>query len=236
MSRRTVRNKGVRVSIRKTRGVPGRGKFVFFPGRRKLFSILTVVQTYPIPFSMITGGRIKRVPFLGRIFTYVGTFVVSERSLGRSVRIVIGMVQRIGTNHGCLVFPRKAEDGGKGRPKPFGNNDFGATAGAGYPVIPITLVSSFGTFSANSAREVAMRIRVLPPVCCRRCGSVRAARLTRRIGEQVRGMVRRGVVWGEGSFSRIKAGASSESFFYYVFYVGAGHFVYRLLNVCGRGI
>lgn len=191
MSGETIGNNGLMVSNRNVRGVPGRGKFVFFPGRRKLFSMLTVVRIYPMPFSMITGGRLAGMPFLGRMFTYVGTFVVSHSSIGRSVRMVVGIVGRMGTKEGCLVFTRKAEDGSNGRPRRFGNKDFGTTAGSGYPVMPMTLVSSCGTFSAKSIGGLVIRMRFLRPVCCSRCGSVGAARVTTRMGGHVRTAVAR---------------------------------------------
>lgn len=174
------------VSMRKRRGVPGRSKFVFFPGRRNLCSMLTVIRTYARPFSIMTGGRIRGIPFLGRMFGVVGTFVVSHRSIHRTVGAVADMAGRILSKEGCLVFPRKAHSGGKGGINSFGKKDFGTTAGTGYPVVPMTLISSFGPFSAGDAEPIAIRIRFLGPVLCRSCGSVGAIRVTTTMRRRVR--------------------------------------------------
>lgn len=156
---------GIRVAVNGTERLPA-GPVIVMSNHQSNFDILALQGHFPRRLSWIAKEELFRIPVFGPSMRR-GGYIPLDRGHGRkALKSIDEAAQQIRNGASVIIFPEgtRTRDG---RLLPFKRGGFMLAARAGVPVVPVTLVGSFGVNPGGTCKLYPFRqveIRIGEPI------------------------------------------------------------------------
>ena len=159
-------NKGGNVIIKSSgqENIPKNENFIFFPNHQGLYDVLAVVDTCPVPFSVVSKKEMAKVPFLKQVFTCMGVQFMDREDIRQSMRVIMSVAEEVKNGKNYLIFPEGTRSKKGNQLGEFKGGSFKAAVKAKCPIVPVALIDSFKPFDTKTTKQVEVQIHYLAPL------------------------------------------------------------------------
>lgn len=143
--------------------IPKENGFMFFPNHQGMYDVLALVDTCPIPFSVVSKIEVKNVPFLKQVFACMGAHFMDRDDIRQSMQVIMDVSKEVSEGKNYLIFPEGTRSKEGNKVGEFKGGSFKAATKAKCPIVPVALINSFEPFDTNSIKKVEVQIHYLEP-------------------------------------------------------------------------
>lgn len=159
-------NQGGKVEITVTgeEHIPKESGFMFFPNHQGLYDILAIMDTCPVPFSVVAKKEIKDIPLLKQVLKCMKAFFIDREDVRSSMKIIAEVSKQVKEGKNYLIFPEGTRSRKQNQVFEFKGGSFKAATKAKCPIIPVALIDCYKPFDEKSIKPVHVQVHYLEPI------------------------------------------------------------------------
>lgn len=159
-------NKGGRVKIEYDglENLPAGNGFILFPNHQGLYDVLTMLQTFDRPFSVVVKKETQKVFLLNRVLKMLDAEFMDREDVRQSLKIIQSVSARVKAGENFIIFPEGTRSKRGNRMNAFKPGAFKSATMAHAPIVPVALIDCFVPFDSHSIRKTTVQMHILPPL------------------------------------------------------------------------
>ncbi len=184
-------NKGANVTIQAygVENIPKENGFMFFPNHQGLYDVLPIIQTCPVPFSVVSKKEVANIPFLKQAFACMGAYMIDRDDLRQSMQIINQVAKDVSDGRNVLIFAEGTRSKNGNQVGEFKGGSFKAATKAKCPIVPVALVDCFKPFDTNTTKPVTVQVHYLKPLPYEEYKGMRTVEIAALVQERIQSVI-----------------------------------------------
>ncbi|MBQ7371037.1 MAG: 1-acyl-sn-glycerol-3-phosphate acyltransferase [Blautia sp.] len=144
--------------------IPKESGFMLFPNHQGMYDVLALIETCPVPLSVVAKKEVGNVPGLKQIFRCIRAFLIDREDLRQSMRVIQDVAKEVSSGRNYVIFPEGTRSRQGNHLQEFKGGSFKAATKSKCPIVPVALIDAYKAFDTGSIRKLTVQVHYLPPM------------------------------------------------------------------------
>lgn len=144
--------------------IPSEGGFMLFPNHQGMYDVLALIDTCPLPISVVAKKEVGNVPGLKQIFQCMRAFLIDREDLRQSMHVIQDVAKEVKAGRNYVIFPEGTRSKQGNHVQEFKGGSFKAATKSKCPIVPVALIDSYKAFDTGSIKKLTVQVHYLEPM------------------------------------------------------------------------
>lgn len=164
IDRRAIKGGRIIIDIHGQENYPKENGFMMFPNHQGLFDVLAIMQTCPVPFSVVMKKEVQNIPFLKQVFACMKAYAIDRDDVRQSMKVIQQVAKEVQSGRNYLIFPEGTRTKDPNHVHEFKGGSFKSATKSKCPIVPIALIDSYKSFDTKSIEKIKVQVHILKPM------------------------------------------------------------------------
>lgn len=159
-------NKGGRITLEEygQENIPSENGFILFPNHQGMYDVLAIVDTCPVPLSVVAKKEVEHTQGLKQVFACMRAKLIDRQDLRQSMKIIQQVTEEVKQGRNYIIFAEGTRSRKQNELLDMKGGSFKSAVKAKCPIVPVALIDSFKAFDTNSIQPITIQVHVLKPL------------------------------------------------------------------------
>ena len=143
---------------------PKENGYMLFPNHQGMYDALAILDTLPVPVSIVYKIELKDIPFIKQIAKCIKAFFIDRDDVRQSMKVIMEVSEELKKKRNYIIFPEGTRSKDGNNVGEFKGGSFKAATKAKCPIVPVALIDSFKPFDSHSIKPVEVQVHYLEPI------------------------------------------------------------------------
>ena len=144
--------------------LPKENGYMLFPNHQGMYDTLAIIDTLPVPVSVVSKIELQNVPFVKQITKCIKGFFIDRDDVRQSMKVIMEVSEEVKKKRNYVIFPEGTRSKEGNKVGEFKGGSFKAATKAKCPIVPVALIDSYKPFDSDSLKPVEVQVHYLEPI------------------------------------------------------------------------
>ena len=144
--------------------LPKENGYMLFPNHQGMYDTLAIIDTLPVPVSVVSKIELQNVPFVKQITKCIKGYFIDRDDVRQSMKIIMEVSEEVKKKRNYVIFPEGTRSKEGNKVGEFKGGSFKAATKAKCPIVPVALIDSYKPFDSDSLKPVEVQVHYLKPI------------------------------------------------------------------------